>query len=82
MRVAAALDVSRLVHARARDGGMVVCGTGAGAAVAAWTPPGIRAAVRHDADTAALVDAGFAGAERRVRRRGKIDVMEQEGFGA
>ena len=107
----AALDVSRLVHAGDCDRGIVVCGSGAGVAVAACKLPGIRAAVGHDTYTAAqcvehdncnvlalgarvvgpmiaaacvraFVKAEFSGAERHVRRLGKIDVMEQEGFGA
>jgi ribose 5-phosphate isomerase B len=107
----AALDVSRLVRAGDCDRGIVVCGSGAGVAVAACKLPGIRAAVGHDTYTAAqcvehdncnvlalgarvvapmiaaacvraFVNAKFSGAERHVRRLGKIDVMEQEGFGA
>jgi ribose 5-phosphate isomerase B len=107
----AALDVSRLVHAGESDRGIVVCGSGAGVAVAACKLPGIRAAVGHDTYTAAqcvehdncnllalgarvvgpmlaaacvraFVNAEFSGAERHVRRLAKIDVMEQEGFGA
>ena len=106
----AALDVSRLVDSGACDRGIVVCGSGAGVAVAACKPPGIRAAVGHDTYTAAqcvehddcnvlalgarvvgpmpaaacvraFVSAEFSGAERHARRLGKIDVMEQEGFG-
>jgi ribose 5-phosphate isomerase B len=105
-----ALDVSRAVHARECDRGIVVCGSGAGVAVAASKLPGIRAAVGHDTYTAAqcvehdncnvlalgarvigpmvaaacaraFVNAEFSGAERHVRRLGKVDVMEKEGFG-
>src|ERR671927_158700 len=47
-----ALDVSRLVHAGDCDRGIVVCGSGAGVAVAACKLPGIRAAVGHDTYTA------------------------------
>ena len=49
----AARDVSRAVHAGACDRGIVVCGSGAGVAVAACKLPGIRAAVGHDTYTAA-----------------------------
>jgi ribose 5-phosphate isomerase B len=48
-----ALDVSRAVHAGECDRGIVVCGSGAGVAVAACKLPGIRAAVGHDTYTAA-----------------------------
>ena len=105
-----ALDVSRAVHDGRCERGIVVCGSGAGVAVAACKLPGIRAAVGHDTYTAAqcvehdncnvlalgarvvgpmlaaacvraFVNAQFSGAERHVRRLGKIDVMEREGFG-
>ena len=49
----AARDVSRAVHAGDCDRGIVVCGSGAGVAVAACKLPGIRAAVGHDTYTAA-----------------------------
>jgi ribose 5-phosphate isomerase B len=106
-----ALDVSRAIHDGRCDRGIVVCGSGAGVAVAACKLPGIRAAVGHDTYTAAqcvehdncnvlalgarvvgpmlaaacirsYVRAEFSGAERHVRRLGKIDVMEREGFGS
>jgi ribose 5-phosphate isomerase B len=48
-----ALDVSRAIHDGACDRGIVVCGSGAGVAVAACKLPGIRAAVGHDTYTAA-----------------------------
>jgi ribose 5-phosphate isomerase B len=48
-----ALDVSRAVHGGECDRGIVVCGSGAGVAVAACKLPGIRAAVGHDTYTAA-----------------------------
>jgi ribose 5-phosphate isomerase B len=48
-----ALDVSRAVNAGDCERGIVVCGSGAGVAVAACKLPGIRAAVGHDTYTAA-----------------------------
>ena len=48
-----ALDVSRAVHDGDAERGIVVCGSGAGVAVAACKLPGIRAAVGHDTYTAA-----------------------------
>jgi ribose 5-phosphate isomerase B len=48
-----ALDVARKLHAGECERGIVVCGSGAGVAVAACKLPGIRAAVGHDTYTAA-----------------------------
>ena len=48
-----ALDVSRAVHDGDCERGIVVCGSGAGVAVAACKLPGLRAAVGHDTYTAA-----------------------------
>lgn len=48
-----AVDVSRLIHQGDCERGIVVCGSGAGVAVAACKLPGIRAAVGHDTYTAA-----------------------------
>jgi ribose 5-phosphate isomerase B len=48
-----ALAVARAVAERACERGIVVCGSGAGVAVAASKLPGIRAAVAHDTYTAA-----------------------------
>jgi len=48
-----ALDVSRAVHDGDCERGIMVCGSGAGVAVAACKLPGIRAAVGHDTYTAA-----------------------------
>jgi len=46
-------DVSRAVHDGDCERGIMVCGSGAGVAVAACKLPGIRAAVGHDTYTAA-----------------------------
>src|SRR3954449_8621050 len=48
-----ALDVSRKIPSGECERGSVVCGSGAGVAVAACKLPGIRAAVGHDTYTAA-----------------------------
>jgi ribose 5-phosphate isomerase B len=48
-----ARDVSRAVTNGSCERGIVVCGSGAGVAVAACKVPGIRAAVGHDTYTAA-----------------------------
>jgi ribose 5-phosphate isomerase B len=48
-----ARDVSRAVTNGSCERGIVVCGSGAGVAVAACKIPGIRAAVGHDTYTAA-----------------------------
>jgi ribose 5-phosphate isomerase B len=48
-----ALDVSRALASGDCERGIVVCGSGAGVAVAACKLPGIRAAVGHDTYTAA-----------------------------
>jgi ribose 5-phosphate isomerase B len=48
-----AADVSRALTAGECERGIVVCGSGAGVAVAACKLPGIRAAVGHDTYTAA-----------------------------
>jgi ribose 5-phosphate isomerase B len=48
-----ALEVSRAVAKGDCERGIVVCGSGAGVAVAACKLPGIRAAVGHDTYTAA-----------------------------
>jgi ribose 5-phosphate isomerase B len=48
-----AVDVSRAVLGGDCERGIVVCGSGAGVAVAACKLPGIRAAVGHDTYTAA-----------------------------
>jgi ribose 5-phosphate isomerase B len=48
-----ALDVGRAIAAGDADRGILVCGSGAGVAVAANKLPGIRASVCHDHYTAA-----------------------------
>ena len=48
-----ARDVSRAITNGTCERGIVVCGSGAGVAVAACKVPGIRAAVGHDTYTAA-----------------------------
>jgi ribose 5-phosphate isomerase B len=48
-----ARDVSRAIKNGSCERGIVVCGSGAGVAVAACKIPGIRAAVGHDTYTAA-----------------------------
>jgi ribose 5-phosphate isomerase B len=48
-----ARDVSRAITNGSCERGIVVCGSGAGVAVAACKIPGIRAAVGHDTYTAA-----------------------------
>lgn len=48
-----ALDVGRAIAAGDADRGILVCGSGAGVAVAANKLPGIRASVSHDHYTAA-----------------------------
>jgi len=89
------------------DRGVVVCGSGVGASVAASKVPGIRSALCHDTFSArqgvedddmnvvclgarvigpalaaevlrAFLAAKFSGAERHVRRLGKIRAIEQD----
>ncbi|MEA2290540.1 MAG: ribose 5-phosphate isomerase [Solirubrobacteraceae bacterium] len=48
-----ARDVARAINSGECERGIVVCGSGAGVAVAACKLPGIRAAVGHDTYTAA-----------------------------
>ena len=103
-------DIAEAVATALRNGqvdrGLLVCGSGAGVAVAACKFPGIRAAVCHDCYTArqavehddinvlclgarvvgpalardlatAFLSASFSGAERHIRRLGKLDAIEQ-----
>jgi ribose 5-phosphate isomerase B len=104
-------DVARKAADAVLDGtaerAVVVCGSGAGVAVAACKVPGIRAATAHDTYTAhqavehddvnvlclgarvigpayaadiitSYALAEFSGAERHVRRLGKIEAIERE----
>jgi ribose 5-phosphate isomerase B len=106
-----ALAVGRAVADGTAERGVVICGSGAGVAVAASKLPGIRATVAHDTYTAAqcvshddvnvlclgsrvigsevaatvleaYVGASFSGAERHVRRLGKVSAMERDGLDA
>jgi ribose 5-phosphate isomerase B len=104
-------DFSRRVAERVVSGacerGILICGSGVGASVAANKVPGIRAALCHDTFSArqgvedddmnvvclgarvigpalaqevlrAFLAARFSGAQRHVRRVGKIRAIEEE----
>ena len=104
-------DFARSVAQRIVSGdcerGVLVCGSGVGASIAASKVPGIRAAICHDTFSArqgvedddmnvlclgarvigpllaqevlrAFLAARFSGAERHVRRVGKIKAIEEE----
>jgi ribose 5-phosphate isomerase B len=99
--------VGETVASGACERGILVCGSGVGASVAANKVPGIRAALCHDTFSArqgvedddmnvlclgarvigpalaqevlrAFLAARFSGAERHVRRVGKIRAIEEE----
>jgi ribose 5-phosphate isomerase B len=104
-------DHARRLALRVREGGaargVLICGSGVGASVAANKVPGIRAAVCHDTFSArqgvedddmnvlclgarvigpelakelarTVLLAAFSGAERHVRRVGKVGDLERE----
>jgi len=99
--------VAQDVLAHKADRGILICGSGVGASVAANKFPGIRAAVCHDTFSArqgvedddmnvlclgarvigaelakelvnAFLTARFSGAERHVRRLGKVAAIEEK----
>ncbi len=99
--------VAREVLSGEAERGVLICGSGVGAAVAANKFPGIRAAVCHDSFSAhqgveddsmnilclgarvvgpelakdivrTFLAARFSGAERHIRRLGKVAAIEQE----
>jgi ribose 5-phosphate isomerase B len=99
--------VSKAVLKGQADRGILVCGSGVGASIAANKFPGIRAAVCHDTFSArqgvedddmnvlslgervigpelakeivkSFLGAKFSGAERHVRRLGKVEQIEKD----
>jgi ribose 5-phosphate isomerase B len=99
--------VAQIVASGGCERGVLVCGSGVGASIAANKVPGIRAALCHDTFSArqgvedddmnvlclgariigpslaqevlrAFLAARFSGAERHVRRVGKIKAIEEE----
>ncbi len=99
--------VAREVIAKKAERGILICGSGVGAEIAANKFPGIRAAVCHDTFSAhqgveddnmnvlclgarvvgpelakdvvrVYLSATFSGAERHVRRVGKVEAIEKE----
>ncbi len=98
--------VAQTVIDKKAERGVLICGSGVGACVAANKFPGIRAAVCHDTFSAhqgveddnmnilclgarvigpelakeivrVYLSASFSGAERHVRRLGKVEAMER-----
>jgi ribose 5-phosphate isomerase B len=99
--------VAEAVRGHNADRGILICGSGVGACVAANKFPGVRAAVCHDTFSAhqgvedddmnvlclgarvigtelakelvhTFLTAKFSGAERHVRRLGKVTAIENE----
>jgi ribose 5-phosphate isomerase B len=102
-----ARKVGEAVLAGRAERGIVICGSGVGASIAASKIPGVRAAMCHDTFSArqgvedddmnvlclgarvigpevagevirAFLPARFSGAERHVRRVGKITAIERD----
>ena len=102
-----ARKIAQAVTSGASERGILVCGSGVGASVAANKVPGIRAGLCHDTFSArqgveddamnvlclgarvigpalaqevvrAFLAARFSGAERHVRRVGKIKAIEED----
>jgi ribose 5-phosphate isomerase B len=102
-----ARKVGEAVLERRAERGIVICGSGVGASIAASKIPGVRAAMCHDTFSArqgvedddmnvlclgarvigpevasevirAFLPAKFSGAERHVRRVGKISAIERD----
>ena len=100
--------VAQAIVAGRAERGVLVCGSGVGASVAANKVPGVRAALCHDTFSAhqgveddsmnvlclgarvvgpalaaelvrTYLGAQFSGAERHVRRLGKVTAMERSG---
>lgn len=104
-------DYARAVAVAVKSGGcergIVICGSGVGASVAASKVPGVRSAMCHDTFSArqgvedddmnvlsigarvigsalaaevveAFARAKFSGAERHVRRLGKVNAIEED----
>jgi ribose 5-phosphate isomerase B len=89
-----AREVGEAIRGGEAERGVLVCGSGVGAAIAACQLAGIRAAICHDTYSArqvvggelaaelvaAFLAAEFDGGERYRRRLEKIEAMEKEGL--